>query len=400
MPRLLGDWLSTYVRYASVTEAPKRMHFWGGVGAIAGALRRRVWIDMKRFKWYPNFYIVFVAPPGIVAKSTTADIAMDLLKRVPGIKFGPDVITWPALATAFAASSEMFEYNGEWHPMSAMTLVASELGNLINPQDRDMINLYINLWDGRKSLEKVTKMSGNDTIEAPWINLMGCTTPHWIVDNMPPAAVGGGFTSRCVFIWAEKKERYIPFVDEVVSADDDRLADSLVHDLEYISTRLVGPFTISQEARDWERARYERFWKAAASRMDTYSLEGYAARKQTHLFKTAMVLSVSRDDSLTIERADLELAEAMLLDLETDMGKVFAGIGKTEDSVQADRFVEYIRRKGSVRYEEAYQQVHTYFPMLRDFEGMAAGVIKAGFVRVEIRTDGMWLVAGGAGRPA
>ena len=63
------DWISRYLQYASVTEAPKRMHFWAAVGAVAGCLRRRVWLDQKRFSWYPSFYIVFVAPPGVVGLS-------------------------------------------------------------------------------------------------------------------------------------------------------------------------------------------------------------------------------------------------------------------------------------------------------------------------------------------
>ena len=91
--RNYADWLKAYLKYAEATEAPQHMHFWSGVSAVAGALRRKVWIDQAYFKWYPNFYIVLVAPPGIVSKSTTVGIAMDLLRKVPGIHFGPDVVT-------------------------------------------------------------------------------------------------------------------------------------------------------------------------------------------------------------------------------------------------------------------------------------------------------------------
>ena len=399
MPRLLENWLTTYVKYASVTEAPKRMHFWAGVTALAGAIRRKIWIDMKRYQVLANFYTAFVAPPGIVAKSTTADIAMNLLKQVPGIKFGPDIITWPALATAFAASSESFELNGDWYPMSAMTLVASELGNLINPQDRDMVNLYINLWDGRKSLEKVTKMSGCDTIEAPWINMIACTTPHWIADNIPRAMIGGGLSSRILAVYADRKETFVPFVDEVVSEDDDAIAQSLIHDLEHIAVNLAGPIKFTPEARAWERVRYRAFWEAAITRLDSSTLEGYAARKQTHLFKTAMILSISRSDSLVIDLDDLQLAEAMLLDIEPDIEKIFQGVGRSEDSLHAERFIEYVRRKGAVPYEEAYRQVHIYFPDVKVFESVLAGCIRAGYLRLEHRAEGPYLTAAKNGVP-
>lgn len=392
MSRHFPDWLAAYVRYAAVTEAPRRMHFWSGVSALAGAMRRKVWIDMRRFTWYCNFYIVFVAPPGIVAKSTTADISMNLLKQVPGIHFGPDVITWPALASAFAACSESFQIGSDWYPMSAMTLVASEFGNLINPQDRDMVNLYINLWDGRKSLEKVTKTSGCDTVEAPWINMIGCTTPHWIVDNMPPATIGGGFTSRCIFVYADKKETYIPLVDEVVDESDPQFERALVQDLEHVAVNLAGPMKITAEARAWERERYKRFWETAASRMDSHVLEGYAARKQTHLFKTAMVLSVSRGDSLEISLEDLQLAEQMLNDLEPDLDKVFRRVGQTEDSINAERVIDYVRRKGALKYEDLFRQVYVMFPDVNLFETAVKSAVKAGFLGIQNRADGVYVV--------
>jgi len=386
------DWLTAYVSYASVTEAPKRMHFWAGVGAIAGVLRRRVWIDMKRFQWTPSFYIIYVGPPGIVAKSTTIDIAADILRQVPGIKFGPNAITWQALVTAFAAASESFEYNAEFHPMSPLTLVASELGSLLNLQDKDMVNLLIELWDGKKKYEKITKMSGNDTIEAPWINLQAGTTPHWVADNMPQAMIGGGLSSRCIFVYGDTKSKYVAYVDEMIGEGDEELREQLLQDLERIAM-LCGPFVIDKRARTWGRDWYERFWKDAASRMDDQMLEGYAARKQTHLHKTAMVLSASRSNTLIITEEDLQLANVMLEDVETDMHRVFSRIGRTEDSMQAERFIEFVRRKGSIPYADAYKMIHIYFPDFRDFEGILAGAINSGQLFINTTAAGIMLEA-------
>lgn len=368
------------------------MHFWAAVSAIAGALRKRVWLDMKRFVWSPSFYIVFVAPPGIVSKSTTADISMDLLRDVPGIKFGPDAVTWQALVTAFAGASESFEYNGEWRPMSPITLVATELGNLVNLQDREMVTLLITMWDGRKQYEKQTKMSGNDMIEAPWINMIACTTPHWVAENMPPSMIGGGLSSRCVFVYADQKEKYVPYVDEVVSDKDDVLRQALVQDLEHIAL-LTGPFTITPDARDWGREWYVNFWKSAADRMDDKMLEGYAARKQTHLHKLAMVLSASRGDTLRIEPDDLQVANIMLEEIELDMHRVFSRIGRSEDSMQVDRLLAYVVKRGRVGYEEAYRVVHSAFPDFRAFEAVVLGLVRSGQLDLENTTDGIWLKA-------
>lgn len=393
MARNFPSWIDAYVKYAGVTEAPRRMAFWAGVSAVAGALRRHVWIDMKRFQWTPNFYIIFVAPPGIVAKSTSADIAMDLLKQVPGIKFGPDTVTWPALVTAFANAQESFMMDETWYPMSPLTLVSSEMGSLINPMDRQMVDLYITLWDGRKGYEKVTKMSGNDTISAPWINMLACTTPQWLADNMPAATIGGGFTSRCIFLYADSKERYIPFVDEMVDDNDEDTRDKLIQDLEHISVNLVGPYNITKEARDWYRPVYEEFWKNVHLRMDDSMMEGYAARKQTHLFKTALILSAAQRDEKVITLDDLQLASLMLDDVESTMGKVFSRIGKSDDSLAAEKFIQHVKKNGELSYEQAYRMVHAYFPDFRNFEGMVSGAVKSGYLILIQKSTGLFLRA-------
>lgn len=382
MTRCLNDWLSAFMSYTEGTEAPRLMHFWVGVSAIAGVLRRKVWIDMVRFQWYANFYIILVAPPGIISKTTTMDMSIELLKRVPNIKFGPDVVTWPALVERFAAASEMFQYGEEYIPMSPMTLASGELGNLINPQDRDMVNLYITLWDGRKTFEKVTKMSGNDMIEAPWINMIGCTTPHWIADNMPAATIGGGFTSRCVFVYGDKKENLIAYPDEAARKDHAIHADRLVADLEHMATNLVGPVIVTEEARVWGREWYRKLWAENSTKLDDDRLDGYLARKQTHMHKLAMILSISEGDSLKISADHLILADKMLTATEANLGKVFAGIGKSEDAMQMDRFILFVKRQGKVRYAKAIQYIHSYFPDFRDFEGMLKGCIQAGLIQL------------------
>ena len=58
MTRTHPHWLKAYMHFTRTSEAPDAFHFWSGVGTIAGALRRRVWLDMRHFQWTPNFYII------------------------------------------------------------------------------------------------------------------------------------------------------------------------------------------------------------------------------------------------------------------------------------------------------------------------------------------------------
>lgn len=393
MARNFENWIEAFLNYSEYAESPREMRFWAGVSALAGALRRKVWIDQAYFVWYCNFYIILVAPPGIVSKSTTADLSMGLLREVPGIHFGPDVVTWPALTQAFAASCESFEVDGEYHPMSAITLQASELGNLLQPQDRDLMNFYINLWDGRKTFSKVTKGSGSDMVEAPWINMIGCTTPHWIADNMPPAAIGGGFTSRCVFVYADEKAKFIAYPRFNIPAGHAERRLALIQDLEHISTNIAGEYSLTDEAIAWGTAWYQDLWTHRPTHLTNEKLDGYVARKQTHLHKLAMVLAAAERDDLTITAENLQLAERMLYSVELDMEKVFSRIGKSEASLQLDALLDYIKLRGRIPLEEACRFIQSHFPDYRDMEGVVTGLLRSGLVRTEQLGSQVFVIA-------
>lgn len=390
--RKLSNWLESYIKYTEGTEAPKIMHFFAGASAVAGALRRKVWIDMTRFQWFPGMYIVFVADPGIVSKSSTADLSMEILKSVPGIKFGPDAVTWQSLVTSFAASCESFEWNGSWHPMSAMTLLASEFGSLMDLRNQEIINLFITLWDGRRTYEKQTKTSGSDIVEGPWINLLACTTPSWIATNMSQLATAGGLTSRTIYVFADAKRNLIAYPDQVAPEGVAALKADLIHDLEHIALNLAGPMTLSQEARAWGTEWYEHLWTVQYSSDKADWAKGYISRKQTHMHKLAMILSASRGDSLIIEAQDLILADQMLGSVESDLDRVFQNVGKSDASISTAKFLDALRIRGSLPYAEAYRMLGESFPDSRDLEGILQGIIRGGYIDIQQRADGIWLV--------
>lgn len=382
MPRQFSDWLRAYVDYASFSEAPRRMHFWAGVSAIAGALRRHVWIDMSYFRWHANHYIIFVAPPGIVSKSSTARIAMDLLRQVPGVNFGPDIVTWPKLVEVFESHAEQFEHERTFITQCAVTLQSSEFGNLVNPQDREMIDLLVDLWDSNTgAFTKATKSSGQNMIENPWVNLIACTTPAWIAGNFPEYVIGGGFTSRCLFVYADKKDKLVAYPHLEVPKDLKNVAAALVADLQHIAVSLVGPYKLLPDALEWGRIWYQFHYEHPPAALQDDRFGGYLARKQTHLHKLAMVMAAAQRDELVITADDLSLANTMIDALEEDMPKVFAKIGRSQESVQAERFIQFVCAKPQgVPYSAAYQFIHAHFPDVKDFENILQGAIRAGFI--------------------
>ena len=369
------------------------MYFWAGVSAVAGTLRRHVWIEQKYFTWTPNFYIILVAPPGIVSKTTTANVSMNLLRQVQGVRFGPDVVTWPALAQALAGSLQHVELSpGVYTPMCSLTIESGEFGTFLNPADREMVDLLVSLWDGKAgAFRKLTKTQGEDIIENPFINIIACTTPAWIEGYFPEYLIGGGFTSRSIFVYAETKRQYVAYPGLIIPDDFERVAAQLVEDLEVIA-HLRGPFIITPDAIEWGESWYKAHYTNKPAHLDNNRFGGYLARKQTHIHKLAMVVSASQRDDLTLTPADLSYANECISNIEKDMPKVFERIGVGESARGQSEILSTLTAYKRVPFQTLWQMCYRKLSM-DEFSRAINGAEQAGYIRRFIDpTNGILMV--------
>lgn len=389
MSRNFENWLDSYRLYTSNTESPTACHTWTGIGTVAGALRRQVWFDQGHFKWHPNFYIILVGPPGVIAKSTTINIGGKLLRKVHNVKIGPASLTPQALTQAMTEARIQVIIKGQEHlgtqaemiTMSCMTFLASELGSLLDPRDNTMINVLTDLWDGNDgSWEKLTKTQGSDKIENPFINILACTTPAWIADNMPRGLIGGGFTSRCIFVYGDTKHQLVAYPG--LSADPKIMAlrDPLLEDLQQIS-KMQGEYTLSQDALLWGTAWYKKHWTTKHEHLSKEDFDGYLSRKQGHIHKIAMVLAACRRDYTEITASDLIESEALLNSAEKHWEHIFSRVGAGDSRRTQERVVATVRRFKSVDYETLYRLFYST-TTLYDFENALKSAKAAGYIRI------------------
>jgi Protein of unknown function (DUF3987) len=375
MARKYPNWLKGYINYTRDSESPTNFHFWTGVSVVAGALRRRVWLEMKKFQWTPNFYIILVGPPGVAAKSTSISMGTNLLTKVQGIKFGPESMTWQALAQDLAGAIEYVEYlrpDGikDRTKMSCLTITVSELGTFLRMDDDQLNSFLIRMWEGQKdTFRHKTKSSGNVEVDNPWLNIIGATTPAWLKENFPEAMIGGGLTSRVVFVYGDKKRALIPYPDEVIPAVEyAKMQTDLISDLAEIS-KLAGPYQLSPFAREWGRAWYADHNNPdlRPSHLASDRFGGYLARKQTHLHKFAIVLAASKRNQLIIEEDDLKEADAIISDTEKDMVKVFETIGMVDQSRHVTEIVSIVRYMGALTSKQLWSRSMNHMS-LKEFE--------------------------------
>jgi hypothetical protein len=391
--RNFDNWINGYIDYTDNLEAPLVFHLWTGIATIAGALRGKCWIDMGYFKWKPNFFVVFVAPPGIVSKSTTLNVGMGLLRQVEGVHFGPESATWQAVTDAFREAEEVVPQIAD--KMSALTIVASELGTFLDPKNREMIDILNDLWDGRSvPWQRRTKGEGTTEIQNPWLNFAGCTTPAWIQENFPQYAIGGGFTSRTVFVYGEEKRALIAYPKlEMDSLGNQYASDrlKLVNDLRKISA-LAGEFVLTNDAIEWGKDWYARHWKHAPQNLNLELYGGYIARKQTHIHKLAMVISAAERDDMVIHPSDLARGHELITSLEPSFARVFSALADNREVHYLAALIKLVERHRKISKVELWRQM-MHIMTHDQFEGALRGALIAERVREFSNGSGHFIVA-------
>jgi len=353
--RYYDNWIKAYLQFTEYSEAPASFHFWTAVSTIGAALRKKVFMDQEHFQWTPNFYIIFVAPAGVVNKSTAISIGMRMLKDVTGVKIGSNVLTWQAMCQEMeqAAEAVNLDANGQkndplnldavYHPMSCVTYEASELGSLLDMHDKKMLDILTDLWDGKKDMlwKKTTKTQGQNSIPNPWINIIAGTTPKWIAENVPKVAVGGGFMSRCLFVYEDTKQRLIPYPKNSTPEDIRAMRPKLVHDLEQIAL-MAGEVIMTPEAIKVGEQWYIDHHKSHSNNFLGADFGGYVARKQAHIQKLAMVLAAAESNELIMQAHHFQEAVTMIDSIEKYMANIYTEVNSNPQQNIANKMLTII----------------------------------------------------------
>lgn len=396
-----GSWLKAYIDHQRHSESPIQFHFWTGVATLAGALRRKVWIDQRHFQWTPNMYIVLCGPPGVAAKSTSLRAGLSLLEGVKDVKLGPASTTWQALIKSLSDSHQTFTPTGSDQPLKScsLTIGVAELGTFLDPQNREMVDWLTHMWDGQKEVfRREIKLDGMTTLYNPWVNLIACTTPSWLKANFPEGLIGGGLTSRIVFVYGDKKRQLIAYPSREIESEtykDEELC--LLHDLKQIA-ELCGEYKLTEEAFEWGDAWYRHHLNGGLpAHLASSRFEGYVHRKQAHVHKLAIVFAASQRNELVITKADLIAAEEHMTALEKDMLTVFSSIGVSTAANITSEVVKSIQNYKSIELK-ALWRLHMGTLDVRSFEESIRSAILAGEVKKEGSGDTMKLIYMGGKR--
>jgi hypothetical protein len=324
LSRQLGDWIDGYIQYTKNTEPPEIFHLWCAISAIASVLQRKTRLEWGTLTFYPNMYVVLVAPSGKARKGTAMGLTLEFLEDL-NIKLAAEAITREALIRELknANANDPNIQTGQMNFHSSLTIFSPELTVFLGFKNEQLMSDLTDWYDCRNKWTYRTKNMGTDEITGVYVNLFGATTPDLLRDDMSLKAIGGGLTSRMIFVYAENKGKLVPapFLTDAQIG----LREQLRIDLERIHM-LQGKF----QATEGFLERWTEWYIGTETHppFTDKMFSGYISRRPNHIMKLSMILNASRTDKMIVEKQDLNRAISILEHTEQDMTQTFSGVGK------------------------------------------------------------------------
>jgi hypothetical protein len=234
------------------------------------------------------------------------------------------------------------------------TVIASELSVFLGSKSGDdrLIQLLTKLYDSEDILDYHTILRGKEVAHKVYMNMIGGTTPEWIKSSMPAHAIGGGFTSRIVFVYQFEPDKLIPFPK--VSNGMRSLRSNLIHDLHMIGG-LRGRYELSKGAIEWYEAWYTDVFGKSNKKEGV--LDGYYGRKHDTLLKVGMCMSAARGDRMVIEDEDLEVALDAINQNEKYLPQVVKSVLSTQVGEDTQKVYKTIVRRVKVSFTDVLRNV-------------------------------------------
>jgi len=361
MKRKLYDWLSSYLEYTENSESPISYHTWAGITCVSAAFQRKVYMRLGHSTLYPNNYIVLVGPSASARKGEPLVIARDIVEELNLYVVGEDS-TPEALIRDIKGSEQMFrdETTGNMKFHSSVTGFMEELAVFTGKQNTAFLAYLTNWYDSRDRWVRRTKHQGTDEIIGMCFNFIASTAPDWLPHILTREAIGGGFTSRCIFVVEERKRQTV--LDPNAKPPSQKLRLDLIHDLEIIQT-LNGEYQWSPEAKKayeaWYAEEDEKILQGKPLLGDP-ALDGYVSRRPAHIRKISMAMAASAHNGLIVELDDFERAMLLLATAEKKMSRIFTGVGRGRYVAETDLVISYLKSRKHISKSQLLRDLYRH----------------------------------------
>ncbi|MFP5262513.1 MAG: hypothetical protein ACLGJB_11465 [Blastocatellia bacterium] len=337
-PIATGDFITDYVKYADVIEAPPEAHEAVAISLLAAVLNEKVHIEYGELKAPLDLWILLLSTSGF-GRNTLVSLTKSILQS-SGVKVVRNTM-WGSRENVFQSFAQEPFGLFVWPELSSIMkkLSDAKFGGV----KEWITDLYDN-WDIPSSItyRETGKKSDTPPIifkHAPRINLLATSSLDWFVNCLDQDDTTGGFIPRWVMVKLKDPKRLIP---KPKPTNKSLIGDLAAH--LRLASELEGVADFS-EVEDL----YAEWYEAAHGRFKAQPNEALAMpfyrRMRVQILKFAVVYEVSRSLGLQVSREAMGRAIEMMGKIESAIFELLT-TGMTREGSEVDKIAEQVKAAG------------------------------------------------------
>jgi len=373
------DFFTAYLDFVDLkaTESPAIYHRWVCASMIGAMMGRQIYLPFGHGKIYPNQYIMLMGSPA-TKKGTAMKVGERFLRATGYDRFSADKNS----KEQFLKGMKQFDGDNENGLMDLEVLTfdapaecylyAEEFVDFIGQGDTGFMMMLTKLWDNPE-VYKHPKITGKDVeVTKPTVSVLGASTATTFALSFPPEAVGTGFMSRMLLIYAEPTHQRIAW-----PGIPDQIQKAIIVERMKEMRKLKGEMLKTKEFHNLVEKMYRKMLYIPDERF-AYYME----RRQQHLLKLSMVLAIS-DLSMTLNTRHLIRANTMLVAAESKMPKALGEFGASKYSAVNNMILEFLGRKHLPQNAtDIWKEVHKELGKMSELADVLNNLTKAEKIQV------------------
>jgi hypothetical protein len=369
--------ITDFVLHLRGIMTPTSFCFWSGVFVVSNILQRDAWLQWFPSPMFANFFIIFVAPPRVCAKTSAVTFGEKLLYKYVKI-LGDEKLrflkepriynkaTPEGLNEVLKPEERTFcTPDGSILPPlrrgSSATISVGELSNFLGKQkyNTGLTEKLIDLYDCKDRNVEGSRTYQTEVQENVYVTLFGATTKDGLEESIPSVAMGGGFISRLIVDSHETETRWKgrskprPVIGGPTQ-------NELLERMAWIARNAHGEYTFSEEANAYYEKRFEEIGELLSSEPNLWKRD-MSQRYDIHLVKLSLLLRTQRYvPGNVIELQDIQEADKILMRIFSKNHEVIAEVGVTTYQKGLKRVEKKIIEKNGVTRRQLLHATSPY----------------------------------------
>lgn len=346
------SFISDFLDYSQGTESPKNWRRWSALAALSCAAGRRYFLRQGRLEVRPGMNICLIGEQGM-KKSFSKDISRDLITEAfPDYPLGAAMQSRENICELLCRPESARFYTDHENvkiQFTPLALYINELKNFLSFNPSGMIDFLTDIYD-RRVFNASTVKRGLEEFPFPYITILACETPDWIVDKLKLKIISGGFSRRFIFIYEFEDPQNIiarPFLPK----NHVLLWDRMKAKLKAIATN-AREYKWTVEALGFFDNWYA-LTKAEVTRHSDHFMRGYFRNKDQQLLRVCILLDLAEEEpQYLITQELLEKGLAFFEVIEPNLPKLSNASGRNELAVPQQKLLDFMESQGGVLSEK------------------------------------------------